>query len=148
VSIDHPDRASRYIMMRELAKLSTACGADGVITISEAWTAQGPDIPSSGFAVDAKNRGEALTLSAANAHGETYYCHAFIQRSSINQKKIKSLSETHSASGEINFILTPFQKEWGCLDMTKLEEAFKSMQEFGIGAVGPQPTDDVLGSAP
>jgi hypothetical protein len=74
IDFAHPDRASRYIIMRDLAKLLRIMGADGVILISEVWTASQENIPKSGFAVDAPNRGEGLILNAVNAKAKQHRC--------------------------------------------------------------------------
>ncbi len=73
--------------------------ADGVMLISEAWTAKGADIPESGYAVEAKNRGEALLLHGADASGFRVAMHADISRKKNKRHKVKSLSRRPNGDG-------------------------------------------------
>ena len=127
-----PDRASKYVLMRDLAKLARSDGADGVLVIGEAWTARGDDVPKSGFASEAKNRGEILIMSGANASGESFIFEAVIQRRGKNIKKLKSLGATRVEESAFQFMLYPFMEEWGCVDKEKMEQAFKQEAEMGI----------------
>jgi hypothetical protein len=127
----HPDRASRYVIMRDLAKLSGVVGADGVILIGEVWTASGEDIPKSGFAVDAPNRGEGIMLNAVNAKGERQSLVARVQRRRFS-KKVKSLSETVEEKDNVPFLLYPFMKEWGCVEREFIERGLALMETMGI----------------
>ena len=134
IDITHPDRASRYVIMRDLAKLSRIAGADGVILISEVWTASQEDIPKSGFAVDAPNRREGLVLDAMNAKGERTSLSAKVERRKFG-KKVKSLSETvDEAKDDIPFLLYPFMKEWGCIEQNFIERGLSMMEKMGIEA--------------
>lgn len=123
IGINHPDRASRYVLMRDLAELAKIIDADGIIVIGEAWTAKGKDVPQSGYAVDAQNRGEALTMHAAEATGQTYVYNAEITRKKKKKHKVKSLGPTELHQDGFQFIMAPFQIAWGCLDLQKLKEA-------------------------
>ena len=122
IPTDHPDRASRYILMRDLASLAHIDGADGVMMIGESWTAKLEDAPS-GFAVDAKNRGEALTLRAANSLGEIFGLEAKIERRRWNTKKVKRLGDVIRDRDGYPFMYYPFQKMWGCVDEKRLQWA-------------------------
>lgn len=133
VGTEHPSRASRYVMMRELAKFASACRADGVILLSEAWTAHGSDVPKSGYAAEAPNRGEALALISGNSAGETCAFDAEVIRKKPGGKKVKRLGPTNENSGKAQFILMPFQAQWGCLTEEMITDAVKSMDEMGIG---------------
>ena len=133
ISTDHPDRASRYVLMRDLARLARIEGADGVFMIAEAWTAHGEDIPKSGFAVDAKNRGEALVMHAVNSQGELFTLEAMIERKRFRPKKVKRIGKTRVVDeGGFQFILYPFMKEWGCVDEEKMKRALEQMARMGI----------------
>ncbi|TIO48890.1 MAG: hypothetical protein E5X80_26170 [Mesorhizobium sp.] len=132
VGTDHPDRASRYLMVRELARYATAEGADGVIMINESWIANVKDAPKSGFAVDAKNRGEALTLVAANAQGDEINIMAPFHRKKNKTHKIKLIEPNKVSVGTPHFILIPFLKEWGRFDITRYEEPSRIAAEAGI----------------
>lgn len=133
IDTTHPDRASRYIIMRDLAKLTKIAGANGVILIGEVWTASKDDIPKSGFAVDAPNREEGLMLNAANSKGETISFYAKVKRRRFSNK-VKSLSETEDDRGDVPFLLYPFMKEWGCLTQEDIEKGFEAMDQIGIDA--------------
>lgn len=129
---ESPNRALKYVIMRDLAKLSKVLGADGVILIGEVWTATQADIPPSGFAADAKNRGEALSLTAANARGELYQYTASIERAKLRRKKITRLGETRLIEGDFAFFMIPFQKEWGCFDEEMLKRSLDAVEKLGI----------------
>jgi hypothetical protein len=64
------DRADKYMLVRDIARYVRRIGADGLLRIAETWIASREDIPRGGFAADAPNRTEALTLAAVNARGE------------------------------------------------------------------------------
>jgi hypothetical protein len=135
VGTEHPNRASRYVMMRELAKFASACRADGVILLSEAWTAYGSDVPKSGYAAEAPNRGEALALISGNSAGEICAFDAEIIRKKPGGKKVKRLGPTRENSGRAQFILMPFQSQWNCLTKEMIDHAVNSMDEMGIGDI-------------
>lgn len=132
VRSDHPDRASRYVLMRDLAKLARIAGADGVMMIGETWTASNDDIPPSGFAVDAKNRGEAIMLSAASAKGESFMISAPVIRKRPGSLKVKSVGRGDYTDDGFQFMFVPFFKEWGCLDEKAMQQAFDNMDNMGI----------------
>lgn len=132
IPTDHADRASRYVLMRDLARLARIEGADGVFMIGEAWTAQREDIPKSGFAVDAKKRGEALLMNAANSRGESFVLEAMIERKRNNPKKVKRIGKTLVIEGGFQFIFYPFMREWGCVDEEKMMQAIEQMDTMGI----------------
>jgi len=138
IRTDHPDRASRYVLMRDLARLARIDGADGVLMIGEAWTAQGEDVPKSGFAADARNRGEALVMHAANSRGESFVLEAMIERKRNKPKEVRRLGKTRVDDRGFQFILYPFMKEWGCVDEEKVMWALSQMYKMGIAT----PNDD------
>ncbi len=122
ISMDHPDRASRYVLVRELAQIANRIGADAVMLISEAWTSRKEDLPPSGYAVDAENRGEALILNAGDSNGNVYMYDALVVRKKNKRHKIKKLEPTKYSEEGLPFILVPFQDSWNCLDIDKLKE--------------------------
>jgi len=128
--MDHPDRASRYVIIRELAALAKIEGADGIILIAEAWIASGEDIPASGYAVDAKNRGEALVLNAANSDGKSFAYQARIERKKNKKQKVKRILPPEIEENLVQFILTPFQEVWGCLDMNEVEKSLALFEDI------------------
>ena len=132
IDTTHPDRASRYVIRRDLAKLSRIIGADGVILIGEVWIAAKEDIPKSGFAVDAPNRGEGLMLNAVNSKGERVSLTAKVVRRRFS-KKLKSLPEAMTEEeDDAAPILYPFMEEWGCFDHAELERELAAMERLGI----------------
>lgn len=132
IPTDHPDRASRYVLMRDLAKLARIEEADAVMMVAEAWIAQSQDLPASGFAVDAKNRGESLLMHVANSAGETHVLQAVFHRRRPGGKKIKKIEPTQIEDDSFQFIAYPFLREWGALNMEKVVEAVKEMDNRGI----------------
>lgn len=130
IGIDHPDRASRYVLMRDLANLAKIIDADGIIVIAEAWTAVGDNIPESGYAVDAKRRGEALVMHAANSAGETYTYRASVERKKKKRHKVKALGPTEINSEDFQYILAPFLESWNCLDLEKMRTADENMNNI------------------
>lgn len=115
LATDHPDRGSRYVLMRDLAKLAEIRGADGMFMINEAWTAREEDCPD-GFAVNAKNRGESLMLFGINSKCESVCLSAEIFRKKNKTDKVKYLGETIRNEARQAAILYPFKKLWGCAD--------------------------------
>jgi hypothetical protein len=132
IPTDHPDRASRYVLVRDLAKLARIDGADGVMMIAEAWTAAADDIPPSGFAVEAKNRGESLTMHAASAKGESFSLNARFHRRRPGGKKVKAIDKTVCEDDGFLFIMCPFLHEWGILDMAEVMQAVQRVDDAGI----------------
>jgi hypothetical protein len=136
IDTTHPDRASRYVIMRDLAKLSRIVGADGVILIGEIWIASKEDVPKSGFAVDAPNRREELMLNAVNSKGERVSLTANVERRRFS-KKLEALSEAmEEKEDDVPFLLYPFMNEWGCLDHADVERGFTVMDRMGIEVPG------------
>jgi hypothetical protein len=131
IDFTHPDRASRYVILHDLAKLSRVVGADGVVLISEVWRASKGDIPKSGFAVDAPNRTEGIMLNAINATGERCSVYADIERRKLS-KKIKRLGATIAERNDFPFLLYPFMREWGCIDGESLRRGLVAIDEMGI----------------
>ncbi|MGX5805554.1 hypothetical protein ACWGS9_30670 [Bradyrhizobium sp. Arg314] len=132
IAADHPDRASRYLLMRDLARLAHIDGADGVMFINEAWTALENEVPETGFAVDAKNRGEVLALLACNAKCETYNFQARIIRKKKNPTKVKRLEATVVGKDVVAWMLYPFQRQWGCVDEKKMMQGEERLIAAGV----------------
>jgi hypothetical protein len=132
IQTDFPDRASKYVIMRDLARLAIVDGADGVITVGEAWTASASDVPKSGFAAEAKNRGEALMMSAADAKGESFTLQAAFIRKAIRKSKVKYIEATVVDDEQFPLALYQFMKEWNCVDIEKLKKGLSEIDELGI----------------
>jgi len=115
------DRRAKYMMMRDTAARAREIDADGVMYISEAWTARREDLPESGFAAEAKDRGEALVLFAANSEGEMLSLQANIVRKRVKKNKVKALGQTEFDAGQI-MTLAPFLEIWGKLDLLAGDE--------------------------
>lgn len=131
VGMEHPTRGSRYVIVRELAALAAATGVDGVMLISEAWTAKREDVPPSGYAAEAKRRGEALVMSAADAKGAAYHYEATVERKLVKRDKVKRLGPTKVAE-DTAFITVPFQQVWGCADLQAIIAREEQMAAMGI----------------
>jgi hypothetical protein len=137
VGLDFPDRASKYVMVRELARLAVIVGADGVMLIGEAWGAKSQDVPPSGFASEATERMELLTMSAASSAGQSLHYEARMIRKRIKRHRIKDLGVTRKEEAFL-YIVSPFQKEWGCLDMAALERSEEDLRKSGIELLSDQ----------
>lgn len=132
IGAEHPDRASRYILMRELAAFAEAEGADGFIFINEAWTAHVDDVGPSGYAVDSPKRGEALMLSGVNSKGEQIAVMAAFHRKKNKTHKVKSIEPSKVTVGEPGFILIPFLKVWGVYDPKVFKKVEEDMDKAGL----------------
>ena len=115
------DQRAKYMMMRDIAARARQIGANGVTYTSEAWTARREDVPASGFAAEAKRRGEALVMFAANSEGEMFTLQATVTRKLVKKNKVKSLGPTEADEGPI-MTLAPFLEIWGKLDLLDLED--------------------------
>ncbi len=133
IPTDHPDRATRYVLIRDLAKLARIEGADGMFMIAEAWSAAVADVPESGFAVDAKNRGEVLVMHAASSNGDTFVMRSTFYRRRLGGKKVKRVERAELERDGLQFITFPFLREWGVLDMEKVVAEIQRMDALGIG---------------
>lgn len=132
VRADHPTRAHRYVLMRDLAKLARITKADGVMYLGETWTAHGDDVPPSGFAAEARNRGEAVMLSGANSDGEYVQLLSEVTRKRPGSLKVKSIGPVKVETEGFPFLFAPFLDLWGCLDEDKLARSFQIMDQMGI----------------
>lgn len=130
--MDLPTRASKYLILREIAALAKIECADGVILISEAWEASKEDVPASGFAEDAKNRRESLSLVAASSDGKCYQYSAIVERKKIKKHKVKRILTTDFSESRFQYVLSPFQVAWGCLDSEELKKSETHLEELGI----------------
>lgn len=104
------DRASKFVQIRDFAKLARIEGSDGVMIISEAWIADAANIPASGFAADAQVRREALSMQVVISSGEAFSLIAFVERKSVSSRKIKSIGNTVIEKGQ-NYLSYPFLQE-------------------------------------
>lgn len=130
VNVDFPNRAAKYVITRELAKYAASTGATSVIMIGEAWTAPRSSTPSSGFASEAKHRGEALILNAANKKGEHFSIRAQFYRKTFNKKKIKKIEEPDFIIPDAHFMVFPFLQEWSALSDEALKAAIDAEEAF------------------
>lgn len=81
------------------------------------------------------DRGEALVLISCNSAGETCAFSAEVIRKKPDSKKVKRIEPTSENSGKTQFILMPFQAQWGCLTEEMITDAVKSLDEMGLGEV-------------
>jgi hypothetical protein len=140
------DRAAKYMIMRDIARYVRRIGADGLLHISEAWTARAEDIPRGGYPDQARNKGEKLMLNAANAEGQLLTLSAMIQRKLIKRHKVKRLGPTQTEEGRQIIAMAPVLDVWGKVEVLKLREPSESddyiKDHFGhtYAADGPQKT--------
>ena len=132
IRADHPSRASRYVLMRDLARLAHIAKADGVMYLGETWTARADELPASGFAVEAKERGEAIMLTAAGSDGEHFQLTSEVHRKRPGSMKVKSIGPVEVDTSGFPFMFAPFLQLWGCLDEEELRRSFVVMEEMGI----------------
>ena len=105
------DQADKIRMMIEIASEVRIIGADGIITISEAWRAEyDPDHPHRG-ASQHPNKYETLMIAAANKIGEKYAASALVSRHGLLNKKVKLGPTTLEDFTGTNF-LEPVIKVW------------------------------------
>jgi hypothetical protein len=134
------NRADKYMLVRDIARYVRRIGADGLIRISEAWTANWDDIPRGGFAEDAPNRGESLTLAAVNSAGEQISLSAEIERKRIKKRKVKRLGPTEIEMNGRVVSMAPVLEVWGRLDALRLDEKDewedRMMRHFGHEKMG------------
>jgi hypothetical protein len=129
------DRADKYMLVRDIARYVRRIGADGLLRIAETWIANREDIPRGGFAADAPNRTEALTLAAVNARGEQISLSAAIERKRIREHKVKRLGPTVIEKGDRMVSLAPVLEVWGKLDVLRLdaEDEYDSWASYHFG---------------
>lgn len=116
------DQRAKYMMMRDAAARAGQIGANGVTFVSEAWTARREDLPPSGFAAEAKRRGEALVMFAATSEGEMFSLQAKVTRKRKKTHKVKLLGPTVRDQGQI-MTLAPFLEVWGKLHLLADDES-------------------------
>jgi hypothetical protein len=116
------DRREKYLVMRQLAERIRAIEADGIIFISEAWTAHPSELGPGQFAVDVANRGEALVLWGATKDGRQLSLQARITRKKVKKHKVKSLGETERDTQHKIIAFAPILDVWGRLADLKLDD--------------------------
>lgn len=114
-------RIDKYLLMRDIAHHIKRTNANGLIQISEAWTAPAEDIPKGKFAEHAKNRGEILLLAAVNSDGEQIHVSAKITRRMLKRQKVKELGPTVIDVGVRLNSMAPVLEVWGRLDALNLD---------------------------
>jgi hypothetical protein len=122
------NRIDKYLLIRDVAHLVRRVGADGLLHISEAWTASREDIPKGKFAVDAANRGESIMLAAVNSSGEQINFSAQVIRKKLKKHKVKQLMPTEIEAGTRMLAMAPVLEVWGKLDVLRLEEDDEPMR--------------------
>jgi hypothetical protein len=116
------NRLDKYLLIRDIAHLVKRIGANGLIHISEAWTASRDDVPKGKFAVDAPKRGESLILAAVNSAGEQIDLSARVVRKKLKKHKVKELMSTVNEVGSRMVAMAPVLEVWGKLDALRLNE--------------------------
>jgi hypothetical protein len=131
IAADFPDRPSRYVIMRDLAKLAKLERADGAVFVGEAWTAFGKDLPRSGFADESLNRGEAIVINAVSSRGEQYNFWAPVERKPNKPRRVSTIGKTIE-DHDFSFMMYPFLKEWGCVNGDKVTRAIDKLRSMSI----------------
>ena len=73
-------------------------------------------------------------MNAVDASGNSFAYRADIERKKRKKHKVKRLGPTQISEGDIQFIMTPFQSAWGCLDPERLREANEQVDSMGFGS--------------
>jgi hypothetical protein len=112
-------RAEKHAYIRDIADLCKRIGAHSVMLISEAWTASIPIEAAHTYlhAIDAPDRGEALSLMATNKAGESIEISAAFTR--IEGKIILGAEERHE--DRRSNLMTPFREAFATSGQGKPE---------------------------
>lgn len=122
IAWDHEDRAAKYLFVRDMADYARSIGADGVLFLGEAWLAKKEDAPASGFAAEAKNRLECLSLTGANSEGACFMMQSVFHRGKLNRNKIVSFDEVTFHSTKLQFMVAQFQLNWGVISLQDIDD--------------------------
>lgn len=103
------EHGEKYLVMRALANEVIKCGADGVILISEVWSA--PYDPNKPYrrAVDAPERSEFLSATLVTKTGAPVQLHALIRRTDDDV----TLGDTDTLRGQAQIAFAPIYAAWG-----------------------------------
>ncbi|KGS34985.1 hypothetical protein X962_6209 [Burkholderia pseudomallei MSHR7343] len=109
MSLALQEHGEKYLVMRMLANEVIKYGADGVIIISEMWSA--PYDPSKPYrrAVDAPKKREILSAILATQTGEPVQLWALIERAGDNV----TLGETNTSRDQAQIAFSPIYAAWG-----------------------------------
>ena len=131
------EHGEKYLVMRMLANEVIKCGADGVIVISEVWSASYD--PSNPYrrAVDAPEKEELLTATLVTKTGDPVQLHALITRTG----DVVSLGGTNTLRDQAQISFAPIYAAWG----RKIPDAWIEMLK--IGAKDGESEDDANASA-
>ncbi len=105
------DQADKYRLMREVAETARKIHANGVLTISEAWTATQSIGEPLKAARHHKNRGEAIILAAATKRGEKRVLKAAFEKRGFIDKKVH-IYPTEEEDLDTANILEPVRNMW------------------------------------
>ena len=105
------DQSDKYRMMRDVAETARKLHANGIITISEAWTAsQSMDEPIKAARYH-KNKRESLILAAATKKGDKRVLSTIFEKQGLLKKKIAYQSTQELDLENVN-ILEPVREMW------------------------------------
>lgn len=126
------EHGEKYLIMRGLANEVIKHGADGVIIISEAWSA--PYDPSNPYrrAVDAPEREEFLSASLVTKTGAPVQLHALIKRTGEEV----ALGDTETLRDQAQIACAPIYAAWGREIPDAWKEAMKSHANDGAAEDG------------
>lgn len=121
------EHGEKYLVMRMLANEVIKCGADGVIIISEVWSA--PYDPSKPYrrAVDAPEKREFLTATLVTQTGDPVQLHALIKRTG----DVVTLGNTDTLRDQAQIAFAPIYAAWGREIPDAWIEALKSRTKDG-----------------
>lgn len=117
------EHGEKYLVMRMLANEVIKCGADGVIIISEVWSA--PYDPSNPYrrAADVPERRELLSASLVTKIGDPVQLCASIERTGDDV----TLGETDTLRDQAQIAFAPIYAAWG----REIPDAWKEAMKMG-----------------
>jgi len=117
------EHGEKYLVMRMLANEVIKCGADGVIIISEVWSA--PYDPSKPYrrAVDAPEKREFLIATLVTKTGDPVQLHALIKRTG----DVVTLGDTDTLRDQAQISFAPIYAAWG----REIPDAWMEVMKFG-----------------
>ena len=127
-----PDRASKYLLARELALAVMEADADTVIFLNEAWGCELSDLPKSGFAADSSKRFEFLSLIAVEKSGSGLQISERFLRGKINKRKIRRFLGPNVTYGLESLIAFPVLEVWGILTDDLIDRTINTLGDMDI----------------
>jgi len=111
--IDFEERSDKFLMMHQLAQEALRIGANGFITVSEAWTARLTEDSQFMYAEDAPDRGETLVVQVADAEGNQLMLQAVVRREGEKTIVEPAVEMTGGAQGTLMPIIEAWKNAAG-----------------------------------